>query len=296
MQRLTPLVQPLSIDEAVLDLAGTEALHGAPPAAVLAGFANDVEREVGVTVSVGLGANRLLAKIAVDRDKPRGFVVIGANEAEALLRDEPVGLLPGVGPARARRLAAKGITRLGQLQALDERTARERIGEDGTSLCRRARGLDDRFVDPERTTQSISAETTFDSDVRRLVDLEAPLWRLAEKLARRLREQDLAAAGVVLKLKTTDFRVRSRASRLAAPSLLPDTIFAAARSLLAREATGPAFRLVGIGASPLALARDADPADLADPDSLRRRARQQAIDALRTRFGDAIIGRGRGLR
>ncbi len=284
MQRLTPLVQPLSIDEAVLDLAGTEALHGAPPAAVLAGFANDVEREVGVTVSVGLGANRLLAKIAVDLDKPRGFAVIGANDALSLLAGEPVGLLPGVGPALARRLAAKGITRLGQLQALDDRAARALLGEDGPSLSRRARGIDDRLVDPARATRSVSAETTFDRDLRRPEDLEAPLWRLAEKLARRLREQDFAAAGVVLKLKTVDFRVRTRATRLAAPSLLPDSIFAAARSMLLREATGPAFRLIGVGASPLALARDADPADLADPDSLRRRARQQAIDALRARL------------
>jgi len=296
MQRLTPLVQPLSIDEAVLDLAGTESLHSAPPAAVLAGFANDVEREVGLTVSVGLGANRLLAKIAVERDKPRGFAVIGATEASALLAGEPVGLLPGVGPALARRLAATGITRLGQLQTLDERAARVRIGEDGPSLCLRSRGIDDRSVDPARATRSVSAETTFDRDLRRVEDIEAPLWRLSEKLARRLREQDFAAAGIVLKLKTADFRVRSRATRLAAPSLLPDTIFAAAKSLLAREATGAAFRLIGVGASPLAMARDADPADLADPDSLRRRARQQAIDTLRARFGEAVIGRGRGLK
>src|SRR5689334_2252613 len=154
MAKLTPLLQPLSIDEAVLDLAGTEALHGAPPAAVLARFAREVEATVGVTVSIGLAPNRLLAKIAAGRNKPRGFAVIGAHEAAALLAPEPVRLLPGVGPTLARQLAAKGITLLGHLQALTEREARHRLGDDGPSLVRRARGEDDRRIDPARETKS----------------------------------------------------------------------------------------------------------------------------------------------
>ena len=153
MEALTPLVQPLSIDEAVLDLAGTEALHGAPPAAVLARFACEVEREVGVTVSIGLAPNRLLAKIAAERDKPRGFAVIGAAEAAAWLAPQPVTLLPGVGPALARRLEAAGFTRLGQLAALDAREAARRFGEDGPALAARARGEDERPVDPDARDQ-----------------------------------------------------------------------------------------------------------------------------------------------
>ena len=188
MGALTPLVQPLSIDEAVLDLAGTESLHGAPPAAVLARLANRIEAEVGVTVSIGLAPNRLLAKIAAGRDKPRGFCVIGA-EAAALLAPEPVRLLPGVGPALAKRLEALGITRLGHLQGLDDRDALRRLGDDGPALVRRARGEDARRVDPARETKSISAETTFDTDLSRAEELERPLWRLAEKLAGRLAEE-----------------------------------------------------------------------------------------------------------
>jgi DNA polymerase-4 len=294
MSRLTPLLQPLSIDEADLDLAGTEALHGAPPAIMLARLARAAEAELGITISIGLATNRLLAKLAAGRDKPRGFAVIG-TEAAALLAPEPVGLLPGVGPVQVKRLAAQGLTRLGQVQALTDREAIERLGEDGPALVRRARGIDHRAVDPVRETKSISAETTFDTDLSDQAALEQPLWRLTEKLARRLREADLAAGGVVLKLKSNRFASRTRAARLPAPTGLPDRLFAAARTLLAREADGTAYRLIGIGAHPLVAADLADRGDLADPGVTRAVAAQKAIDQLREKFGDAAIGKGRGV-
>lgn len=295
MEGLTPLMQPLSIDEAVLDLRGTEALHRAPPAVVLARFARDVEREVGVTVSIGLAPNRLLAKLTAERDKPRGFAVLGAAEARDWLAPQPVTLLPGVGPALARRLEAAGITRLGQLGALEAREAARRLGEEGPGLAARARGEDARPVDPGREAKSISAETTFETDITAREELERPLWRMCEKLSRRLREKELAAAGIVLKLKTAGFALRTRNARLPAPTALPETLFAAARPLLAREADGrTAFRLVGIGAQPLAPADQADRGDLADPEAPRRAARWQAVEALRARFGEAAVVQGRG--
>jgi DNA polymerase-4 len=293
MENLTPLVQPLSIDEAVLDLSGTAALHGASPAEMLARFALRVEREAGVTISVGLAANRLMAKIAAGRDKPRGFCVIGAEAAE-LLAPEKVRLLPGVGPAMEKKLAGNGITRLGHLQALDDRAARRLFGDDGPALCVRARGIDHRRVEVGRETRSVSAETTFNQDLATQAELEVPLWRLCEKLAHRLREADLSAGGVVLKLKDTRFASRTRALRLAAPTCLPERLFAAARRLLAREVDGTMFRLIGIGANPLASLADADQPDLADPDGLRAVARQGVIDDLRARFGVAAIRHGRG--
>ncbi len=295
MEGLTPLVQPLSIDEAVLDLSGTQALHGAPPAVVLARFAAAVEREVGVTVSIGLAANRLMAKLAAERDKPRGFAVIGAAEAAGWLAPQPVALLPGVGPAMAKRLQGAGFSTLGQLAALSVRDAAARFGEDGPALAARARGEDTRRVDPARETKSISAETTFDADITTQAALEAPLWRLCEKLARRLREKDLAAAGVTLKLKTAAFATRTRAARLSQPTALPDVLFAAARPLLAREADGTAFRLIGIGAQPLAPLAEADRGDLADPEAPKRAARWAAVESLRAKFGEAAVMRGRGL-
>jgi DNA polymerase-4 len=292
MEALTPLVQPLSIDEAVLDLSGTEALHGAPPAVVLNRFARRVEAQLGVTVSIGLGPNRLLAKLAAERGKPRGFVVLG-SEAAAVLAPEPVGVLPGIGPAAVKRLQGLGLTTLGQLAALDARTALRKLGADGPALAARARGEDARLVSIERDTKSISAETTFGADLAKLAELEVPLWALCEKLGRRLRDDEFAAAGIVLKLKTAAFAGRTRSQRLANPTLLPETLFEAARALLLRELDGTAFRLIGIGAAPLVAASLADQGDLADTITPRRVARQTAIDKLRERFGNDAVTHGR---
>ena len=298
MSELTPLMQPLSIDEAVLDLAGTAALHGAPPAAVLARFARRVEESVGITVSIGLAANRLLAKIAAGRDKPRGFSVLG-SDAASVLGVETVGLLPGVGPVLERKLHGLGITHIAHLQALDDRTARVRLGDDGPSLVRRARGEDVRLVSLDHAAKSVSAETTFDTDISDRAEIERHLWRMAEKLGRRLREKELAAGGVVLKLKTARFALRSRNVRLPGSTQLPEVLFRAAQRLLAREvaheAGCTAFRLVGIGANPLLPATDADRGDLADPDAARRRARWRAVEALRGKFGDTAVIAGRSL-
>jgi DNA polymerase-4 len=296
MNDLTPLALPLSIDEAVLDLSGTEALHGAPPAVVMARFARRVEAELGITVSIGLSWNRLLAKIAADFDKPRGFAVIGRADAAAVLADKPVGLLPGVGTVFADSLAKKGFFRLGQLQALSDREALRLLGDDGPALSARARGEDSRAVRAERETKSVSAETTFESDLSDRAALAKVLWRLSEKLATRLAAQELAAAGVVLKLKTEGFRLRTRAARLPAPTALAETLFRAADALLAREADGvQRFRLIGVGAQPLAPIAEADRGDLADPEAPKRAAAERAMATLRDRFGRDVIIKGRGL-
>jgi len=293
MEPLTPLVQALSIDEAVLDLSGTEDLHGAPPAVMLARLARTVERQLGVTISIGLAPNRLLAKIAAERDKPRGFAVIGAAEAASLLAPEPVSLLPGIGPAMAKRLVALGMPRLGDLACLDDRTAMQRLGAQGPDLVARARGIDARRVVPGREAKSISAETTFNRDMAGEAELARALWPLAEKLARRLAAAELAAGGIVLKLKTEAFASRTRHLRLPGPTCLPDTLWQAGCRLLAREVDGTRFRLIGIGADPLVDAGLADHGDLADPDAPRRAAAQAAIDHIRSRFGEAAVLRGR---
>ena len=290
MLDLTPLVEPLSIDEAFLDLAGTERLHGMPPAKSLARFARRVEHEIGITVSIGLSHNKFLAKIASDMYKPRGFSVLGADEALAFLAPKPVTFIWGVGKAMGASLVRAGLRTIADLQRADETTLMRRFGTEGLRLARLSRGIDARTVNPERETKSVSAETTLHEDLAALRPLERHLWELTEKVSARLKAKELAGATVTLKLKSADFRLRTRARSLAAPTQLAAKIFTAGRELLVRETDGTKFRLIGIGVSALAGAAEADPADLVDVVGRRSAAAEHAIDQLRAKFGrDAVI-------
>lgn len=295
MLEATPLVEPLSIDEAFLDLSGTEAVHHGPPSMVLIGLAGRIEAEVGITVSIGLSYNKFLAKVASDLDKPRGFAVIGRAEAVSFLAPKPVRLIWGVGSATQRRLAQRGIFTIGQLQELSQRSLVAEFGALGRRLYSFAHGEDDRTVDPEAPTRSISAETTFDADLAKPEALLDELWPLAETVSGRLKRADLAGRAVVLKLKTAQFRLLTRHRQLAQPTQLADMLFRAARPLLLKEADGRPFRLIGIGADDLVDGRQADPPDLLDPDGRRRAGVEKAIDAVRARLGDEAIRKGRSL-
>lgn len=292
MQALSPLVEPLSIDEAFLDLSGTERLHGLSPGRCLARFAAEVEREIGITVSVGLAANKFLAKTASELDKPRGFSVLGQEEAAAFLAERPVTFIWGVGPAFGARLAKDGYHRIADLQNAGERDLARRYGAEGMRLWRLARGIDTRRVNPEREAKSVSAETTFDTDIRDLRPLEQALYALAEEVSGRLRRKGIAGRSVTLKLKTQDFRTRTRARTLEDPTQLAGRIYEAAHDLLLREADGTFFRLVGVGVSDLGDAADADRADLLDTRTPRLKATEQAMEALRAKFGDGAVARG----
>ena len=292
MGELTPLVQPVSIDEAFLDLGGTQALHDAAPAVTLARFAARIEREIGITVSVGLSHNKFLAKLASDADKPRGFTVIGRADAVAVLRPRPVGAIWGVGSVSQGRLAALGFSTIGDIQDCTAAEFGRRIGSEGSSLWRLAHGLDDRPVRPERDTKSVSAETTFTADLAEADELEPILFHLCEKVALRLATGDIAAGGVVLKLKTRDFRLRTRSRSPIPATQLATRLFDIGRSLLAPEIDGTRFRLIGLGASDLRPAADADQADLLDAALWRQKAAAKAIDAVRAKFGSDALMRG----
>jgi DNA polymerase IV len=296
MRRLTPLVEPISIDEAFLDLGGTERLHGAAPAQLLATLARRVESTLGVTVSIGLSYNKFLAKIASDLDKPRGFAVIGRGEAVRFLADKPVGMLWGVGAALQRRLAADGIAVIGQLAARDEHELAARYGRIGLRLARLARAEDDRAVEPLSTARSISAETTFAHDEADAATLARTLWPLCETVAQRLKQSALAAGTVTLKLKTADFRIRTRAHRLADPTQLAQPLFDMAARLLAHEADGTTrFRLIGVGADRLVDAGAADLPTLFDHAAGGERRLAEAVDTIRARHGADAVRRGRTL-
>jgi len=296
MESLTPLVEPLSLDEAFLDLTGTERLHG-PPALALAALARRVEAEVGVTVSVGLSHNKFLAKIASDLDKPRGFAVIGRADAAAFLADKPVRILWGIGEATASRLEAEGHRTLADLRAADPRDLAARHGELGLRLHRLAHGEDARRVSPDRGVKSISNETTFETDLADPDLLDGHLWRMAEKCADRAKAKALAGRTVTLKLKRADHRILTRRIGLDEPIQLADRLYRAARPLLERSLDRAPFRLLGVGLSDLAPAADADRApDLFDEGAARRSAAERAADRIRARFGTAAILKGRSLR
>ncbi|MEN3791855.1 DNA polymerase IV [Fulvimarina sp. MAC3] len=292
MRDLTPLVQPVSIDEAFMDLSGTERLHGEPSAVTLVKLADRVEREIGVSVSIGLSHNKFLAKMASDLEKPRGFSVIGRAETRDFLRARPISAIWGVGDAMTAKLKADGLTMISQLQDMEDTDFIRRYGAMGLRLSKLAHGIDERPVEPEREAKSISAETTFNSDLYRADELLPLLRRLSEKVSTRLKASDLAATGVTLKLKTSDFKLRTRQRKLQDPTRLADRIFAAGRSLLEHELDGTRFRLIGIGCSGFAPASSADPDDLVDPGFQKRAKAEAALDALRNRFGQKAIETG----
>jgi DNA polymerase-4 len=295
MLDLTPQVEPLSIDEAFMDLAGTERLHGMSAAKALARFAGQVERELGITVSIGLAANKFLAKIASDLDKPRGFAVLGRTEAQKFLADKPVSIIFGVGKVAAQRFAKDGFRVIADLQRVEERDLMRRYGAEGQRLYRLARGIDARAVDPVRERKSVSAENTFDRDIASFRPLEKRLWAAAEEVSDRLKEKRLAGSTVTLKLKTSDFRILTRARSLENPTQLAGKIFGAARELLAREIDGTRYRLLGVGVSALTDADEADPADLIDRSGERRAAAERAMDRVRGRFGHEAVLKGLAL-
>ncbi len=295
MLDLTPLVEPLSIDEAFLDLGGTERLHGMIPAKALARFAKEVEAKLGITISVGLAANKFLAKIASDLDKPRGFSVLSAEEAPSFLAPRPVTFIWGVGKVFGETLARDGYRTIADLQRADETELMRRYGAEGQRLARLARGIDQRSVSPDRETKSVSAETTFAADIADQRTLERLLWELCEKVSARLKAKDIAGATVTLKLKTADFRLRTRARSLPAPTQLAAMIFEQGRELLAREVDGTQFRLLGIGVSALTGDEGADPADLVNASAQRTAAAEHAMDRLRDRFWRSAVIRGRSI-
>ncbi|MEM8811616.1 MAG: DNA polymerase IV [Pseudomonadota bacterium] len=292
MRALTPMVEPLSIDEAFLDLSGTERLHGSIPARTLVRFAAEVEREIGITVSVGLSHNKFLAKLASDLQKPRGFSVIGLDETLAVLAALPVGKIWGVGKAFQRKLDRDGIRLIGDLQKMDETDLARRYGAMGLRMARLARGRDERRVNPESGRKSVSSETTFNEDHADFRFLAATLRSLAEKVSARLKALDIAGKTIVLKLKTKDFQTVTRNRQLADPTCLADMIFSTGRELLERECDGRRFRLIGIGVADLCDRALADPSSLLDPDRERRSQAEYAVDALREKFGKDAVNLG----
>jgi DNA polymerase-4 len=297
MLELTPQVEPLSLDEAFLDLSGTARLHRADPATLLARLQARIERELGVTASVGLSHNKFLAKVASDLDKPRGFKVVGRAETEGFLAPRPVSIIWGVGQAAVRALEADGIRTIADLRARDRAHLVRRFGALGDRLWALAQGQDARAVVPDHALKSISHETTFEVDTADLDRLRRHLWTLAEQVSARAKARSLAGQTVTLKLKRADHTTVSRRQTLPEPTQMADRLFRAALPMLSRDLHQGPFRLIGVGLAALVSATGAETSgDLLAPEDARRLAAERAADRIRARFGPGSIVLGRSLR
>ncbi|MEO1238379.1 MAG: DNA polymerase IV [Pseudomonadota bacterium] len=297
MNDLTPAVEPLSLDEAFLDLTGTEKLHHAPPAVMLAGLAKRIEDELGLTISIGLSHNKFLAKIASDLDKPSGFSVIGAAETLDFLADKPVKLIWGVGAVTRSALETVGIRTFQDLRRWEKDDLKLRFGGVGERLWHLARGEDYRRVSPNAPVKSISNETTFHEDTASIDILDGHIWRLAESVTDRAKAKGLAGRVVTLKVKRHDFKTLTRRQSLRDATQIGDRLYTTARELFEQIADQGPFRLIGVGLSNLVADGTADlTGDLLDAQADKRARAERATDQIKARFGKDAILKGRALR
>ena len=297
MQDLTPAIEPLSLDEAFMDMTGTNKLHGAPPAVMLAKLIKRMKGELGLTGSIGLSHNKFLAKVASDLNKPRGFSVIGKAETNSFLLDKPIGLIWGVGAVAKESLGKAGIQTFSDLLRWDRQDLNQRFGSLGDRLWHLARGHDLRRVTSDAPVKSISNETTFFEDTSDSDILDGHIWRLAEKVSDRAKARDLAGRVVTLKLKRKDHKSLSRRVTLRDPTQIADRIYRTARDLFGQVGPQGPYRLIGVGLSDLVGDADSDlTSDLLDPNAAKRTKAERATDAIRAKFGSDAIVKGRSLR
>lgn len=297
MEEMTPDIEPLSLDEAFMDLSGTGRLHGHPPAVMLARLIRRMRTELGLTGSIGLSHNKFLAKVASDLDKPHGFSVIGKAETGAFLRDKPVRMIWGVGAAGQASLDKAGIRTFSDLLRWERTDLVARFGSMGDRLWHLARGQDRRRVSSHAPMKSISNETTFHEDTNDPDLLDGHLWRMAEKVSDRAKAKGLAGRVVTLKLKRSDHSLISRRLSLRDATQMADTVYRTARGLYDQVGDAGPYRLLGCGLSDLIGAEGADRSgDLLDPQARRRSDAERATDKIRARFGPDAILKGRALR
>lgn len=297
MDDLTPVVEPLSLDEAFMDMTGTARLHGAPPAVMLAGLVKRMKDEIGITGSIGLSHNKFLAKVASDLEKPRGFSIIGKAETTEFLRPKPVRLIWGIGPVAQQSLDKAGIKTFDDLLRWDRRDLHDRFGGMGERLYSLARGEDGRRISAHSPVKSLTNETTFNEDTSNIDILDGHIWRMAEKVSARAKANSKAGRVVTLKLKTSDFKLVSKRQSLHHPTQMADTIYRTARGLFDQVSNRGPFRLIGVGMSEIGTDGDADrEGDLLDPGAEKRAEAERAADKIREKFGKDAIMKGRALR
>jgi len=297
MEEMTPAIEPLSLDEAFMDLGGTARLHGAPPAVMLARLIKRMRDELGLSGSIGLSHNKFLAKVASDLNKPRGFSIIGKAETDDFLRDKPVKMIWGVGKVMQASLEKAGIRTFADLLRWERSDLVARYGSMGERLWHLARGQDKRRISAHEPVKSISKETTFNVDTSDPEILDGHIWRLAEQVSDRAKAKSLAGRVVTLKLKRADHTSLTRRLALHGSTQMADVVYRTAKNLFDQVGDQGPYRLIGCGLFHLVDADGAELApDLLDPDAEKRSAAERATDKIRERFGPDAIKKGRSLR
>ena len=286
----TPLVEPLSLDEAFLDVSASRALHGTG-VEIARRIKARIRAEVGLTASAGIAPNKFVAKIASDLEKPDGLVEVGPGQESAFLRDLPIRRLWGVGPAAERELASLGARTIGDLVRLGRGRLEARLGASGAHLVELAQGIDDRPVVPWHDPKSIGAEETFGRDTRDVGRLRATLLAQADRVAAELRAAGLRGRTVTLKLRFSDFHTLTRRGTGEAPTSDGGEIFRRVWAAFSKIPRPQAVRLIGLSVSGFASATDPQQLPLlGKPDRTDRLG--QVTDAVRTRFGPGALVRG----
>ena len=295
MNQLTPLTEPISLDEAFLDLSGTKKLHKKIPAVLLAELSKKINQEVGISVSIGLSYNKFLAKICSDLDKPKGFSLLGRGDSKKFLSSQPVEILWGVGKILKRKLNDDGIKTISQIEELGIKEVINRYGSIGSHIYSLSQGKDLRRVVPQRQIKSISHETTFENDISDKEVLEKKLWSLCEKVSKRSKEKGLGGQTITLKLKTKEFKLISRSCTIDEPTQIGELIFQNSKTLLDREDDKVKYRLIGVGISNLKDSELCDLYDLINISKTKNAKIEYAIDDIRNKFGKDLIKKGRSI-
>ena len=295
MNQLTPLIEPISLDEAFLDLSGTKKLHKKIPAVLLAELSKKINQEVGISVSIGLSYNKFLAKICSDLDKPKGFSLLGRGDSKKFLSSQPVEILWGVGKILKRKLNDDGIKTISQIKELGIKEVINRYGSIGSHIYSLSQGKDLRRVVPQRQIKSISHETTFENDISDKEVLEKKLWSLCEKVSKRSKEKGLGGQTITLKLKTKEFKLISRSCTIDEPTQIGELIFQNSKTLLDREDEKIKYRLIGVGISNLKDSELCDLYDLINISKTKNAKIEYAIDDIRNKFGKDLIKKGRSI-
>ena len=297
MNELSPSIEPLSLDEAFIDLKGTEKLHGEPPALSMARLVQRIESELKISASIGLSYNKYLAKLASDLDKPRGFSVIGKDKIKEFLAPKSIGLIWGVGKVAQSKLEQDGIRIFADLQRRSYQELIDKYQNMGDHLWHLCRGIDNRNVSTGNVLKSISKETTFLSDINSIEKLDGHIWRLSDKVSQRAKTKNLVGYVITLKIKTKDFKTISRRKTQREPTQIAEIIYAEARRMLNDVIQKGPFRLIGVGISNLKSADNIDQLnDFLKSNEARKADAERATDLIKKRFGNNAILKGRSLR